>query len=204
MRIRILPIVLLLAACRGNEPSVIPIEKARTKEIGEIVMVEGVVTVPSGVIDAGFALADETGGIYVADSTRRLREDQVVRVTGTLADDHGLLVITPKHIGSADRRPRATVTVGPTMVVNEESEGQLVETTGTVVGPVVDDRPYGWKITIEDGTGRLLVFVPVGAGIDVSGIRAGQRLRVLGFSGQYDDHHEILLRSQEDLVVLGS
>jgi hypothetical protein len=41
----------------------------------------------------------------------------------------------------------------------------------------------GWKITIDDGSGPLLVFVPVGAKVDVGGIRPGQRLRVVEFSG---------------------
>lgn len=205
MRIRSLAALLVLTACRRGDAPPATIDQARAKSSGESVIVEGVVTVPSGVIDAGFAIADETGGIYVAaDSTTRYRSDQVVRVTGTLSDNHGLLVVTPTSIAAADGHPRARVTAGPASIVGERSEGSLVETTGTVTGPVVDDRPYGWKITIRDATGALLVFVPVGARIDVSGIRAGQRLRVRGFSGQYDDHHEILPRSQKDIVVLDS
>jgi hypothetical protein len=89
-----------------------------------------------------------------------------------------------------------------TGAVDEAAEGWLIETTGRTVGAVVDDRPYGWKVTIDDGSGPLLVFIPVGARVDVAGVREGQRLRVTGLAGQYDDHHEIIPRMPSDVAVL--
>ncbi|HEU0055517.1 MAG TPA: hypothetical protein VFQ39_20155, partial [Longimicrobium sp.] len=173
------------------------------RPLGTQVSVTGVVTVSSGVMDAGFAVQDESGGIYVqADSSRAFRVGQRVRVGGALTDDHGLLGILPDAVDllrdAADPVPRAI----PTGSVGEGTEGWLIETTGTVRGGVVDDRPYGWKVTIDDGSGPLLVFVPTGSRIDVRGVREGQRLRVTGLSAQYDDHHEIIPRGERDLVVL--
>jgi DNA/RNA endonuclease YhcR with UshA esterase domain len=63
----------------------------------------------------------------------------------------------------------------------------------------VDDRPWGWKLMLDDGSGALLVFVDAQAGIDVSAIRPGQWLQVTGYSGQYEEHREILPRTQSDL-----
>ncbi|HEX8695265.1 MAG TPA: hypothetical protein VF746_22830 [Longimicrobium sp.] len=213
VRIRVLGILAAVAAsaaCSRPDPApaagepVARIAEVRRQPLGSMVTVEGVVTVPSGVIDAGFAVQDATAGIYVAaDSATRVEPFQVVRVSGRLADNHGLLGIAPDSVAvrGAGRPPQPRA--ARTGEVGEATEGSLLATGGTVAGPVVDDRPYGWKVTIDDGSGPLLVFVPVGAKMDVSGIRPGQRLRVVGFSGQYDDHHEILPRSQADLTVLG-
>jgi len=71
-----------------------------------------------------------------------------------------------------------------------------------MIGEVVDDRRHGWKITIDDGSGPLLVFIPAAAKIDVSRFRAGQHLRFVGFSGQYDDHYEIIPDSERDVEVI--
>jgi len=198
------------AACARPDPPpaadapVARIVDARRMAPGSAVTVEGVVTVPSGVIDAGFAVQDATAGIYVsADSATRVEPLRVVRVSGRLVENHGLLGIAPDsvEVRGAGRAPQPRA--ARTGEVGEATEGSLLAVGGTVTGPVVDDRPYGWKITLDDGSGPLLVFVPAGAKMDVGGIRPGQRLRVVGFSGQYDDHHEILPRSQTDLAVPG-
>jgi hypothetical protein len=183
----------------------IPIANARRLPLGEVVTVEGFVSVPSGVMDAGFAMRDRGGGIYVdADPATRLGEGQRVRVTGRLTTAHSLLRIAPSVVEPLPREGEGTHLVfqAATGAVGEATEGRIIWTEATMVGEVVDDRPYGWKITVDDGSGPLLVFVPVGARIDVGRFRAGQRLRVYGFSGQYDDHHEIIPRSEADIEIL--
>ena len=179
------------------------IADARRLPLGETVTVEGVVSVASGVIDAGFAVRDASGGIYVdADSATRLGELDRVRVTGRLVTSHGLLRIAPSSIEALGRGETAyAVRRIATARVGEATEGRIIRAEGTIVGGIVDDSPYGWKITIDDGTGPLLVFLSPGAKIDVSRFRPGQRVRVTGFSGQYDDHPEILPRSEADLRI---
>lgn len=86
-----------------------------------------------------------------------------------------------------------------TGAVDEASEGLLIRVRGRVAGEVVNDRPWGWKLMLDDGSGALLVFVDAQAGIDVSAIRPGQWLQVTGYSGQYEQHREILPRTQSDL-----
>jgi hypothetical protein len=53
------------AAPAGSPPAALPIAAARELATGSRVTVEGVVTVRAGTFDAGFALQDATGGIYV-------------------------------------------------------------------------------------------------------------------------------------------
>jgi len=62
--VRAFPLLLVasLAACGGDHAVI----DARMAAPGARVTVDGVVTVPSGVIDAGFALSDGANGVHVA------------------------------------------------------------------------------------------------------------------------------------------
>ena len=208
MRIlRILPssTILALAACasapRGPSPGAISIDQLRRLPVSSTGSIEGVVTVASGTYDSGFAVQDGTGGIYVlppADSARYPAGTRL-RITGSTSDPQNQLAIQPSRIdvmatgAIPDARPVRTG------AVDEASEGLVIRVRGRVVGEVVDDRPWGWKLMLDDGSGALLVFVDAQSGIDVSAIRPGQWLQVTGYSGQYEEHREILPRTQADL-----
>src|SRR5262247_2530190 len=77
------------------------IAEARSLPLGTVVTIDGSVTVPSGAFssstfDQGFAIQDQTGGIYVSTPDNLgFAPGQQVRVTGTLADTvlPGLLVL---------------------------------------------------------------------------------------------------------------
>jgi hypothetical protein len=67
-----------------------------------------------------------------------------------------------------------------------------------------DDRPYGYKIFLDDGSGETQVFVPVSTGIDslaFPGLQVGRRLAVIGFSGRFNDTYELIPRFPSDLAV---
>jgi DNA/RNA endonuclease YhcR with UshA esterase domain len=178
------------------------IARARTFAAGRTVTVEGIVTVPSGVIDPGFAMQDATGGIYVTDTTQHLPTGARMRVTGRLTSSHGLLTLAPtriRRIGHG-RVPKARRV--RTSSVGERTEGRLVTVRGAAVDSVTNDAPYGHKLRIDDGSGVVQIFFPAGAGaFDFSEIRPGARVTVTGFSGQYDQTMEVLPRSGDDLVV---
>jgi len=193
-----------LAAAAPAPPFTYTIARARSLPAGRAVTVEGIVTVPSGVVDAGFAIQDATGGIYVADSTQHVAAGARMRVTGRIADNHGLLAIEAtalRRIGHG-RVPRARRV--RTSAVGEGTEGRLVTVRGTAVDSMQNDMPYGHKLRVDDGSGVVQVFFPAGAGpFDLRGIRRGTRITVTGFSGQYDQTREILPRSRADVVIGG-
>ena len=87
-----------------------------------------------------------------------------------------------------------------TGAVGAKTEGRLIAVRGRVVD-VVDDRPWGVKIYVDDGSGRLLVFMTTATGVDASRYRPGLDLRVTGFSGRYGTHTELLPRASSDIVV---
>jgi DNA/RNA endonuclease YhcR with UshA esterase domain len=202
----LLLLVLAAARCAGpGSPAaagIVPTAEARRMATGSAIVVEGVVTAAPGAVGAGFPVQDGAAGIFVlADDSARVREGDRVRVAGTLAEEHGLLGIRPAEVSPRGRGRLPAPETVPTGGVGEGTESRLLRVRGTVTGAVVDDRPYGWKVTVDDGSGPVLVFVTLASGVAVSWIRPGQRLRVVGIGGQYDDHHEILPRRPGDLAV---
>ena len=70
---------------------------------------------------------------------------------------------------------------------------------GRVAGAIVDDRPWGSKLYVNDGSGPLPVFIAAATGMDGTRYRAGQELRIVGFSGRFGDHTEVVPREPSDI-----
>jgi DNA/RNA endonuclease YhcR with UshA esterase domain len=87
--------------------------------------------------------------------------------------------------------------------VGEATEGSIVRIAGIISQPIVNDLPFGFIIVVNDGSGDINVFVCASTGINVSGLRQGQRIEVTGFSGQFADHFEVDPRTQDDIRPLG-
>ena len=92
-----------------------------------------------------------------------------------------------------------------TGAVGAATEGRLVRVEGTVARPIADDRPYGYKIWVDDGSGEVQVFVPVSTGIDPLAdplVRAGDHLVAVGLSARYGDTYEVVPRFAHDLIAV--
>lgn len=190
-----------------------PLARARAAGAGADVLVDGVVSVPPGVFDGGFAIQDRTGGIWVlppADPVL-LRLGQRVRIRGTLDNPNNQLAIVPSALQLFDFRDapgavRVEAAPDPRVVrtggVGEEEEGWLVRIRGHVVSEPEQDAPWGWKVTVDDGSGAVMVFIDAETDVRTEGFRPGAMVEVTGFAGQYDDHYEIVPRSHDDVRVV--
>lgn len=187
------------------------IAQARGLPLGTVVTLEGTVSTPSGVFessffDKGFAIQDHSAGIYVSLQTDLgLTPRREVRVTGTLQDSYGLLILVPA--APADVSPCGWgFRVQPSRVnaaaVSEATEGRLVTVTGKVEQAPIGDLPYGYKFALRDASGLVQIFINLQTGIDVATLSAGQKLSVTGFSSQFDDHYEIDPRGASDVVAV--
>lgn len=194
------------------EADITPVSRARAAGAGANVLVDGVVSVPPGVFDGGFAIQDRTGGIWVmppADPVL-LRLGQRVRIRGMLDNPNNQLAIVPSvlqlfdfrgapaglHVESAPE-PRAV----RTGAVDEGEEGWLIRVVGTVVTEPEHDAPWGWKVMVDDGSGAVMVFLDSETDLRADVFRPGETVAVTGFAGQYDDHYEVVPRTQDDIHV---
>ena len=70
---------------------------------------------------------------------------------------------------------------------------------------VVDDKPYGIKAYVNDGSGEVQIFVNLDTNdeplIDTTKLAVGTAVEITGFSEQYDKDYEIAPRKSSDLVV---
>lgn len=189
----------------------IPIGVARLLPLGTHVTVVGAVSTPSGTFassffDNGFGLEDLFAGIYVSAQTDfDVAPGMRARVEGVLADQFGLLVIIPDDDSAVtDLGPSLPVLPRPvaTAHVSEQTEGLIVQVRGRITDGPTDDAPYGFKFSVDDGSGPISIFINDGAGIAITAVATGQRVRVTGFSSQFDTHYEIDPRSPADLAVL--
>jgi DNA/RNA endonuclease YhcR with UshA esterase domain len=200
------------SAVAGSHHS-ISIAHARALPLGSRVTVEGTVSTPSGAFassffDAGFGLQEDGAGIYVSLQTDlHLVPGDRARVTGVLADSFGLLVLLPDDPGGVDRRghrhpPEARRVA--TGAVGESTEGLLVTVTAKITRAPAADDGFGFKLFVDDGSGELQIFVNLQTGIDVSTLVAGERVRITGFSSQFEADFEIDPRFPQDVVPLKS
>lgn len=202
-----LPLLLTLSLSTGCIISIGPsfsIGEARQQPVGSTVTAGGIVTVPTGTFNNGFAIQDYSAGIYIATSNdHHLKIGTTVTVQGKLIKKHGLLQIQPSHIKIDGSSPPVQPKAVATESVGEATEGRLVQVVGHVQSQIIDDLPYGWKFYINDGSGKLLIFIGRASDIDISKIQSGQKVHVTGFSSQYDDHDELLPRFQGDITIIG-
>ena len=188
------------AAPAGSPPAALPIAAARELATGSRVTVEGVITVRAGTFDAGFALQDATGGIYVTHALAMAPEiGERLRVEGRAVAPHSQAGVEPAALVALGIANSPVPLESATGAVGPATEGRLVAVRGRVTGDVIDDQPWGWKLYLDDGSGPLLIFVATGTHIDARDLRAGQNLRIVGFSGRYEQHTELLPRGPRDI-----
>ena len=207
-RLLALPTFALAAACTAAPSPAQPgpveevsVADARAAGAGATVLVEGIVTVPPGIFDGGFAIQDRTGGLWVLPLPTGvpLRLGQRVRVHGTLDTPNGQLSLQASAVQALGMRPVPAARPLPTGSVDAGAEGWLVRVRGRVQGEPVDDAPWGWKVVLDDGSGPVRVFVDADTDVDPAGFPRGETVEVTGFVGRYAEALEILPRARGDV-----
>jgi DNA/RNA endonuclease YhcR with UshA esterase domain len=205
-------VVIVVSGCQTtavSEPAeieTVSIEEARGMSMGEPVRVSGTVTVQSGAfassISSGFAVQDDSAGIYVVDSNHAFKLGDRVKVTGNRGAEFGQLNII---LESAERLAGSgTVNPKPVKTGNagEAKEGVLIRVEGYVT-QTKSDLPYGYKAFIDDGSGEFLIFVNASTGLveNARDWKVGDFVSVIGFSGQYENTDEIIPRVLSDITI---
>ncbi len=169
-------------------PGVVPIEAARAAARNTPLVVRGVVTLPSGVVDADTAvIQDATGAIVLrlGDDAGSLRAGQRIEVAGTRSTKSGmetLRVTRPaRHLGSASLPAAPSIRSG---AAGEEHEARLIVVRGALVTSARRAASGSVSFEIDDGSGPLKVGLGSALSADSSALAAGTWVEVRGVLGQ--------------------
>lgn len=195
------------------------IAEARAKKLGELAKVEGYVSVAPAVFysatgDLGFAIQDETAGIYInVYDTIPAPLGSKVRALGVLLDVAGQKVLA-SGADSIEVLPDPKQDVLPkdiqTGSLGESTEGLLVRVKGPITKAPVDDKAngqyYGVTTAVNDGSGEAKIYVPIYGKtqmplINTATLTVGTTVEITGFAQQYNTTYEIDPRLSSDMVL---
>ena len=210
--------VLLLILTVGNtsfaqvKVRVISIADAKKLPLGTEVHIAGIVTLASGTLrssfsDQGFQLEDKTSGMYVSVKTDlHLAIGQKVRLTGKLTETALKFQIVETdersvqvESGMAHPKPLAL----STGKLSEPVIGKLIKIVGKVTKPVDEVAPYGFRVSVDDGTGEIIAYVSTSTTISSAQFTTGQRVELIGIAGKFNEHYQIYPRSPADVELIG-
>lgn len=187
---------------QSSLPSSLLIDDVRQMDLGEQVVIEGVITSPPENLGSRVMyVEDESGGIKIL-LDRKDRDDlklgDLVQVTGTIRESFNERYLKVEKaedviiIGQGDLPDPPNLATGE---VDEDEEGELVQVTGEVASTSGD------TFYLNDGSGEVKIYIKTSTGIDKPEMRVGYYSQVKGICSQYKDDYRILPRFQDDLLV---
>jgi DNA/RNA endonuclease YhcR with UshA esterase domain len=186
----------------------VSIANSKTMPLGTAVTVEGTVTLASGTFrssfsDYGFQVQDKTSGTYVSIKTDlHLAVGQKVRLTGKIAKTplgFQMIETDEKSVEVPAGTGRTKPLDKATGEIDDSVRGRLIKITGTVTKPVDPDPPYGYRVTIDDGTGLLIAYVSTSSGVSQDDFVVGKRIQMVGIAGKFRQQPQIYPRSPTDV-----
>nr|WP_246058387.1 chitinase N-terminal domain-containing protein [Paenibacillus illinoisensis] len=189
----------------GPIPAAITIAEARSKTAGTTVTVEGVVTTEPGAFGGqSFYLQDETGGLYVFQSTSGFHAGDKVKVTAATALYNSEFELTDivaiEKTGTADIPAPVEATT-----VTDNNQGQLIQLKDVTVENVVSATPVGsfeFDAVAADGTSTH-VRVDTRTGVTESSFpyAAGDKINVTGVAAIFRDVYQLKPRNLNDFAA---
>jgi hypothetical protein len=166
----------------------VTIAEARAASTGASLRIRGVVTLQTGLVEAGSAVvADGSSAILVRTGSEhgRLRRGELVELTGTRSTLSGMLSLRVSQratVLGTQAEPGAVRRA--TGGIDEADEGLLVVVRGLVADGPRRTTGGSLTLTVNDGGGPLRVFVAAGTGISAPSIPAGSWVELRGVVGQ--------------------
>ena len=192
-----------------------PIAAARGLPHGSAAMVEGVLTVPLGLVDDGRGafVEDESGGVALyldSGAWPAAPAGSVVRVRGTLDQRYAqttIRVASPVDLALVGAGALPEPVEASTGGAGEAMEGLLVRASGRIVGGP-DALSDGFAVDLDDGSGSLRVVAPAASAIEADVLPRGSTVTLVGPLGQRDSSgsgtagYRLYLRSSAAILAL--
>ncbi|HEY6607753.1 MAG TPA: hypothetical protein VI277_01015 [Candidatus Limnocylindria bacterium] len=176
---------------QGEPPpsaGVVSIAAARAAPRNARLVVRGVVTLPSGIVDADTAVIQDASGAIVlrlGDDAGPLRSGQRVEVAGSRSTKSGMETIRVtepiRHLGSASLPTAPAIRSG---TVAEDDEARLIVVRGALVSSARRAASGSATFDIDDGSGPLKVAIGASLSADTGELRSGTWVEVRGVLGQ--------------------
>ncbi|HEX2766376.1 MAG TPA: hypothetical protein VHR55_07055 [Candidatus Limnocylindria bacterium] len=167
---------------------VMTIATVRAAAKNAAVRVQGVVTLPTGIVDAQTAaIQDATGAILLrlSDEAGDLRLGERVDVVGVRSTKSGTETIRvttpPTRLGAAAQPAAASLSTG---TAGEAHEAVLVRVRGALVANARRAGSGTVSMEIDDGSGPLRVVAGAAIGLDRTPFGEGTWIEVTGVLGQ--------------------
>lgn len=184
----------------GAQVRRIALKDVRSRGEEEIIETEGVVSAPPGVLGKGIVyLAGSGVQVYASGGEypdlpvgTRVR---VVAETASYQGEMRLKLLNTSDLTVLAQGEAPTPHVLPTGKIDAASEGWLVATRGKVV------ETSGDTFYIDDGSGRVKVFVKDSTGIDKPAMEKGITVGVVGVVSRTRTGLRLLPRFPEDITV---
>jgi hypothetical protein len=181
-------------------PRAVSLSEIRNVPLGTMVQVEGIVSVPQGVLDAGILYLAGSGiRVRIMEGVATVRLGDLVSLIGEVARRNGeyeLRVRSRDIATTAGSTPPSPQDITPAQVA--QFEGALVRARGVLKE---QDRN---SLTLEQNGAQARVLIEEMTGIRKPQVRAGAQLTVTGIVSQFNGHFRILPRYQDDIVVAAS
>ena len=193
-----------------GRPQVVSIADAKKLSLGTEVTLEGTVTVASGTFrssfsDDGFQIQDKTSGMYITIKTNpHLSVGQQVRLTGKLTETalkFQIVETDEKRIQVLSKNASPKPIALGTGQLTQGAIGKLIKISGTVSKAVDDIAPYGFRFSIDDGTGEIIAYVSTSTGISAKDMTLGRRVELIGVAGEFNHRYQIYPRSPADVKL---
>jgi outer membrane biosynthesis protein TonB len=168
--------------------SVVTIAAARAADTGTRLRIRGVVTMGSGLLDAGSAVVqDSSAGILIrlGDEAGSLRQGEQVELSGTRSTKSGMLTLrvtaTPTSRSPGTEPPAQSLRTGS---AGEAQEARLVKVRGAVATAPRRSSAGSLSFDLDDGSGALRVFVLAAVASEVTVPARGAWVEIIGVLGQ--------------------
>ncbi|WP_445739161.1 chitinase N-terminal domain-containing protein [Paenibacillus sp. FSL F4-0236] len=187
-------------------PATVSIGEARTKIVGSLVTVEGIVTTEPGIFGGQtFYLQDETGGLYVYQSQSGFHAGDTVKVTASTALYNSELELTEvvqiEKSGTAKLPESVDVPA-----VNDTNQGQLLKLKDVKVTNIITATPSGsfeFDAIADGGTSNhIRVDARTGITKDSFPYAEGQKLDITGVAAIFKDVYQLKPRSLGDFSIV--
>lgn len=190
------------------------IAEARTAPKNARLVVRGVVTMGTGVVDAASAVFQDASGailLRLGTDAGPLARGQLIEVEATRSTLSGMeslrVATAPRQLG---RQPEPDALRRTTGAAGEADEARLVLVRGALATAPRRASSGSISFDIDDGSGSLRVFVPGAVGGDADGLAAGAWVEVRGILGQQTtgalplEGYRVWPRAADDLRLLAA